>query len=288
MMTIALVTDSTCNLPPALAAERHIYVAPLYVIWGEKSYKDGIDITEEELFDRLAKIGTKGTLPKTSQVAPQDFVTLFEQARAAENADEVVCAVLSSELSGTYASAVQAREIVDFPVHIVDTLQASWALGFPVLAGAEARDAGATPAEIVATIQQAAQHTKLLFMVESLDYLHAGGRIGGAARLVGTALNIKPILEVTNEGVINAADKVRTRKRAVGHLLKLAEQQAGGAAIRRLAVIHSGAPEDAEALLAQACEKLAPQDHYLSFITAVLGVHVGPGALGIIVNWTAG
>jgi DegV family protein with EDD domain len=287
-MTIALVTDSTCNLPPSLAAERHIYVAPLYVIWGEESYKDGVDITEDELFDRLVKVGTKGELPKTSQVAPQDFVTLFEKARTQEGADEIVCAVLSSELSGTYASAIQAQDMVDFPVHIVDTLQASWALGFPVLAGAEARDAGATPAEIVAAIHQATRHTKLLFMVESLDYLHAGGRIGGAARLLGTALNIKPILEVTPEGVINAADKVRTRKRAVAHLLRLAEQQAGGAPIQRLAVIHSGAAEDAEMLLTQAREELKPQEHYLSFITAVLGVHVGPGALGIIVNWAAG
>lgn len=287
-MTIALVTDSTCNLPSALAEERHIYMAPLYVIWGDDSYRDGIDITEKELFDRLTQLGTKAKLPKTSQVAPQDFVTLFQQAREKENADEIVCAVISSELSGTYASAVQAREIVDFPVHIVDTLQTSWALGFPVLEGAKARDAGASAAEIVAAIQQTARHTKLLFMVESLDFLHAGGRIGGAAHLLGTALNIKPILELDNKGMINAADKVRTRRRAVEHLLKVVAQYADRATVTRLAVIHSGALADAEVLLAQAQEKFDPQEHYLSYITSVLGVHVGPGVMGIIINWTPG
>jgi DegV family protein with EDD domain len=278
---IALVTDSTCNLPPELAAERHIYVAPLYILWGEASYKDGIDIKEPELFRRMRETED---LPKTSQVSVQDFADLFEEARKAESADEVVCAVISSDLSGTYSSAMQAKEMVDFPVHVIDTRQTSWALGFPVLSGANARDAGASAQEMLEVIGEASRHSCLVFTVESLNYLHRGGRIGNASWLLGTALNIKPLLELEN-GLIEAADKVRTRKRAVEHLIKVAQERAAGSPIRRLAIMHGGVEDEAKALLETASEKLTPGKSYMSYVAAVLGVHVGPGAIGIIVQW---
>jgi len=278
---IALVTDSTCNLTPDLVAARHIYTAPLYVLWGEASYRDGIDITEEELF---AKMLTANDLPKTSQVSVQDFVDVFQRAREAESADEVVCAVISCNLSGTYASALQAKEMVDFPVHLLDTRQTSWALGFAMLSGADARDAGASAPEIVEAIRSGAQRSVLIFTVESLKYLHRGGRIGNASWLLGTALNIKPLLELQN-GVIEAVDKVRTRKKAAEHLIKVAEERAAGHPFERLAIMHAGAGDEARVLLSQAVEQLSPKESYISYITAVLGVHVGPGTLGIIVQW---
>ncbi len=278
---VALVTDSTCNLPPTLAAERHIYMAPLYILWGEASYKDGIDIKEPELFRRMLETEE---LPKTSQVSVQDFADMFEAARKAESAGEVVCPVISCDLSGTYASAVQAKEMVDFPVHVLDTRQTSWALGFPVLSGADARDAGASAEEMIRIIAEAAQHSRLIFTVESLLYLHRGGRIGNASWLLGTALNIKPLLELQN-GLIEAPDKVRTRKRAVEHLVKVAQERAAGRPIRRLAIMHGGVEAEAKALLDMACEKLTPGESYISYVAAVLGVHVGPGAIGIIVQW---
>jgi DegV family protein with EDD domain len=148
---VALVTDSTCNLSHELAAERHIYMAPLYILWGEASYKDGIDIKEPELFQRMRETED---LPKTSQVSVQDFADMFEAARNAESADEVVCAVISCDLSGTYASAMQAKDMVDFPVHVIDTRQTSWALGFPMLSGADARDAGASAEEMARIISE--------------------------------------------------------------------------------------------------------------------------------------
>jgi DegV family protein with EDD domain len=278
---IALVTDSTCNLPPELAAERHIYVAPLYILWGEASYKDGIDIKEPDLFRRMRETEE---LPKTSQVSVQDFVEKFEKARQAESADEVVCAVISSDLSGTYSSAMQAKEMVDFPVHVLDTRQTSWALGFPMLSAANARDAGASAEEIVKEIGDVSRRSCLLFTVESLDYLHRGGRIGNASWLLGTALNIKPLLELEN-GLIEAADKVRTRKRAVEHLIKVSQERAAGSPIQRLAIMHSGVEDEAKALLETARGILSPDESYMSFIAAVLGVHVGPGAIGMIVQW---
>lgn len=280
----ALVTDSTSNLSHDLAAEHHIYMAPLYVVWGDESLKDGIDLTEPELFGRLSE---SSDIPKTSQVSPQDFATMFEEARSAEQADEVVCGVLSSDLSGTYASAMQAKDMVDFPVHVVDTRQTSWALGFTMLAAARARDAGAGPDDIVGVIEETARRTHLVFTIESLEYLHRGGRIGSASRLLGSALNIKPVLEL-KDGIVSPGDKVRTRKRAVDHLLKMAVAPAGGRPVVRLAVIHGGVADEAQALLEKAVETFKPpHETYLSFVTAVLGVHVGPGALGIIVEWSA-
>jgi DegV family protein with EDD domain len=278
---VALVTDSTCNLPHDLAAERHIYVAPLYVLWGETSYRDGVDITEPELFRRMLEADDE--LPKTSQVSVQDFVDLFEKARQTESADEVVCAVISCDLSGTYVSAMQAKDMVDFPVHVVDTRQTSWALGFPVLSGADARDAGASAEEMVQAIVDAARRSCIVFTVESLHYLHRGGRIGNASWLLGTALSIKPLLEL-QDGLIEAADKVRTRKRAAEHLIKVAEERAGGHPIQRLAVMHGGNEAEARELLDKGVEKFTPSESYLSYVAAVLGVHVGPGALGVIVQ----
>jgi len=277
----ALVTDSTCNLHPALVAEKRIHVAPLYIVWGEHSYKDGVDITEPELYRRLA---TAPEIPTTSQASVQDFVDLFERVRQADNADEIVCGVISGSLSGTYASAIQAKELVDFPVHVVDTRQVSWALGFCMLDAAAARDAGASSAEIVARLQKSAEQSLLLFTIESLDFLHRGGRIGNAARLLGTALSIKPLLELKN-GVIEPVDKVRTRKRAVNHMIKVIQDRTNGRAIKRLAVIHGDVEPDARMLLDQARDSLTPGEAYVSYVGAVLAVHTGPGALGIVVQW---
>ena len=124
----AIVTDSTCNLPPELAAERGIHVAPLYVLWGDESLRDGVDIQEVEFYQRLR---ASSDIPKTSQVTPQDFATRFEQVRAEEGTDAVVCPVLSSELSGTYASAILARGMVDFPVFGIPTMKIASFSGLP-------------------------------------------------------------------------------------------------------------------------------------------------------------
>jgi DegV family protein with EDD domain len=284
MSHTALVTDSTCNLYPELAKQHHIQVVPLYILWDEESYRDGLDLKEPELFRRLA--ASANHLPKTSQASPQDFVEAFRRAREAENADAVVCAVISSDLSGTYASAIQARDAVDFPVHVVDTRQASWALGYAMLSAAAARDAGAGPEDIVDAIRRTAAHSHVLFTIENLDYLYYGGRIGNASRLLGSALSIKPVLEL-KDGVVFPVDKVRTRKRAVATLLRTAASYAAGRPVCRLAVIHGDVEDEAKLLLDEAVGCFNPPETYLSYATAVLGVHVGPGTLGIVIEWSA-
>lgn len=280
---VALVTDSTSNIPLDLAANRHIHVVPLYVIWDTGSLREGVDIQAPDLFRRLA---TSPDIPKTSQASPQDFVDAFQSAREAEGADEVVCPVISCDLSGTYASAIQAKELVDFPVHVVDTRLTSWGLGFVALAAAEARDAGANPDQIVSAIRDTASRTHVYFTIESLEYIHRGGRIGNAARFLGSALNIKPMLEL-REGIVSPVDKVRTRKRVIDHLLKVAVAFADGKPAVRLATIHGDAEPEARDLLERAADRLNPRESYISYATAALGVHLGPGALGIIVERSA-
>lgn len=280
---IALVTDSTCNLFPEQAAARHIYAAPLYILWGEESYKDGIDIHEPEFFKRLA---ASTDLPKTSQVSPQDFAEMYRKARETEGADEIVCATISADLSGTYASAVQAKEMVDFPVHVIDTRQATWGLGFAMLAAADARDAGASREEIVRIIEDTSSRSHLFFTIESLEYLHRGGRIGNASRFLGSALNIKPVLEL-KEGIIFPVDKVRTRKRALEQLLKAAQTFAAGQPVTRLAIIHGGVEVEAKVFFDRMVECFHPREQYISYVTSVLGVHIGPGAIGIVVERSA-
>jgi len=263
--------------------ERHIHVTPLYVTWGGTSLKDGVDILEPEFYARLA---SSNDIPKTSQASPQDFVTIFEKARQAENADEVVCPVVSSDLSGTYASAMQAKAMVDFPVHVVDTRHVSWALGHVLLAAADARDAGAHAAEIVEIVTETAGRQMLLFTIESLDFLRRGGRIGNAKRLMGTMLKMQPVLEI-HEGIVHPVDTVRTRKRALTHLLKVADVRGNVRHVNRLSVIHAEAADDAKLLFDQAVEKLVPLETHFSYATTVIGVHTGPGAVGLICEWGA-
>ena len=272
----AIVTDSTCNLPPELAAERRIYVAPLYVLWGEQSLRDGIDIQEIEFYQRLR---STTDIPKTSQVTPQDFATLFEQARAEEEADAIVCVVLSSELSGTYASATLARGMVDFPVHVVDSRQVSWALGHAALAGADARDQGASPEERSGGDASARQH--LVFTIDSLNTC-GGGRIG-SGKLFGQRC-IKPVLTL-RDGVIEPLENVRTRKRALERLSTAAEKLLDGKKVGRLSVLHADAEAEALTVLEAARAKFSPTQSHIAYATTVLGVHAGPGAVGLVVEW---
>ncbi|MCZ2095812.1 MAG: DegV family protein [Anaerolineae bacterium] len=279
----AIVTDSTCNLPPDLARERGIHVVPLYVVWGDESLRDGIDIHEQEFYARLR---ASKDIPKTSQATPQDFVLAFEQARAAANADEVVCAVVSSALSGTYASAILAQDMVDFPVQVIDTRQVSWALGHVTLAAADARDNGASADEIAATARDAAARQQLVFTIDSLEHLKRGGRISSGKLFVGSALNIKPVL-VVREGVIEAVENVRTRKRALQQLPKVAADVLDGRQVKRLSVLHADAEAEGRAVLEQAQQQFQPEEIMFAYATTVLGVHAGPGAVGLVVEWSA-
>jgi fatty acid kinase fatty acid binding subunit len=273
-MKIALVADSTCDLPADIVAVRGIEIVPLHILWGTENYADGVDITNDILYERLKR---DPILPTTSQAAPGEFVDKYRQARDKHQADAVVCITVGSRLSGTYAAAELAAGLVDFPVRVIDSCTVTISLGFVVLAAANARDRGGSLEEVVKTAQDAADHSKLVFTLDTLEFLHRGGRIGGARRFIGTALNLKPILSL-REGVVEPVETVRTRKRAVAELIELAMQYQDKRPLW-FGMLHTHAPE-VETVSNELRERLKPEMFLQVLASPAVGVHAGPAAIG--------
>lgn len=276
IVTIAIVADSTCDLRPDVAASRQIHVVPLHVQWGSESFRDGIDLTAEEFYARLA---TSKTLPTTSQPSPAEFAEAFKQAREAVGAEAVLCFTLSAELSSTHHSAVQAVGLVDFPVHVIDSRSTSLSTGFLALTAADARDAGCSTDETLRIATEAVPKQHLYFTVGSLEYLQRGGRIGRARQLVGDLLQLKPVL-FADEGEVGVKGTVRTRNRALQHIVDLTEENRGHSTFKRLTIVHAQA-EDRDILADMVRTRLNYDKIEFALISLVLGVHLGPGSIGI-------
>lgn len=276
MNKVAIVTDSTAYLPPALIEEYDIKVIPLAVIWDGKSYADGIDITPTQFYTRLAK---SSSMPSTSQPPEAEFVSIFNELL--NEGKDVLAILISSGISGTVNSARQAKaEIESDHVVVLDSQTAAMATGLHVLAAARKAAAGGSLAEVKEVALKAQKQTNVIFAVDTLEFLHKGGRIGGAKRLMGSMLNIKPILEL-NGGLIEAVESVRTHKRALERLISLVQEKTSGEKPLRLAVFHSNAPEQARDLLKDAENTLSPDETFLAELSPVIGTHVGPGTLAI-------
>lgn len=275
---IALIADSTCDIPEPLMQQYHITFAPQYLIWGKEQYRDRIDIDAKQFYARLA---SGGPSPTSSQPLAPDFAALLEAA-ARDGATEAVIMTLSSQLSGTVESARQAAEAASIPVHVVDSMTGGMALGWQVLAAARARDADGDAAAMLEAADGVRQTEQIIFFVDTLAYLHRGGRIGGAARLVGTALNLKPVLYVDHEiGRIEPGEKVRTRKRALDRVYELFFERMDTRCPLHIAVIHSNAGELAEPVEEQIRREYDPAELFTTVISPVMGTHIGPGAVGI-------
>lgn len=276
MSKIAIVTDSTATIPKDLLEQYPIRVVPQVLIWGEETLQDGIDIQPEEFYTRLSRSSNS---PTTSQATPAAFHSIFSELLAEDY--EILAILISEKLSGTIESANQAREM--FPqatIEIVNSQAAAMALGFQVLSVARAIQEGANLAESKALAERAIHHTGVIFAVDTLEYLHRGGRIGGGARFLGTALNIKPILEL-REGRVEAVERVRTRKKSLARLVELIEQRVGGRNPVRLASLHAKAEEDARSLLEEARSRLDPVETVFTEVSPVVGTHTGPGTVGL-------
>jgi DegV family protein with EDD domain len=273
-MKIAVVTDGTCDLPPDLAGARGIQVVPHHVIWGSQVYTDGVNMTSSTFYERLSR---DPELPKTSQPSPGEFADCYRQARDKRQPDAVLCITTSQRITGAYGSAVLARDLVDFPVHVVDSKTATIPLGLIVLAAAEACQHGATVDDILSAVDGASDHSRFFFTLDTLEFLHRGGRIGGARRLLGTALNIKPILHIQG-GAVAALESVRTRKRAIARLIEITEEYADKHPLY-VGVVHSGAPEVAE-FSRTLQERLKPDLFFESLACSAVGVYAGPRGLG--------
>lgn len=280
MAKVAIVTDSTANLPPVITRDLPIFTVPLHVIWGEQSYLDQVEITEDEFYARLK---TDKILPTTSQPSPAAFTDTYE--RLIEQGYDILTITIASRLSGTMDSAIQAKNsLPGSHIELVDSLTTSLALGFQVLAAARLASKGATLQECVATAEQASQKTGVYFVLKTLEFLARGGRIGGASAFVGTLLNLKPILEI-RDGRVEAIEKVRTSTKALDRLLEIFERQVlKDSRPVRIAVLHTDTPDEAEQLLERARQRFDLSDVSEAFIgrvSPVIGVHAGPGALGI-------
>lgn len=279
MAKVAVVTDSTAYLPRETMDGYPIYSAPLQLIWGDQTYRDGLDITPTEFYERLPQ--AKVT-PTTSQATPAAFLDLY--GKLLDEGYEILSLHLSGKLSGTLDSATQAKE--NFPgakITLVDTETTAMAMGFQVLAAARAAKQGASLAELVSLTEQMRGKTGVLFVVSNLEFLRRGGRIGGAQAFLGTALNLKPILELRG-GKIEAVERVRTMSKAIDRLIDLFEERIGDRRPIRIASLHAAAPEEARLLLERTRQRFSEDEvveTVYSEISPVLGTHTGPGTIGL-------
>lgn len=273
---VALITDSTAYIPKDWIDKYGIKVAPSVVIWDGEELRDWYDITAEEFFNRLA---TSSTLPTTSQPTPAYFKTLYDELIADDK--DILGVHISHKLSGTFSSAEQAKAMFpDANIENVDTLSASMGEGWPLLMAVKATQDGKSLAECKKIVEDASKHTGILLTVNTLEFLHRGGRIGGAKRLLGSALNLKPLLQVV-DGQIEPAENVRTRKKSLNRLAELVVERIGDQRPIYMAAIHANALEDAEMVLEQIAEKLPLKARVVTNVAPTVGTHTGPGTVGV-------
>ncbi len=278
MSKIAVVTDSTTYMPPELVKKHNISIAPQVLIWGNQTYKDGVEMQSGEFFTRLK---TTKVMPTTSQVAVISFQEIFQDL--VDKGYEVLALLVSSKLSGTVQSAMQARDLMGSArdkVNVVDSQSVAMALGFQALAVARAIEAGASLKEAIALAEKSHEYTGVFFAVDTLEFLHRGGRIGGAQRFIGSALNLKPILAI-QDGRVEGIERIRTKSKAQDRILELCIEKVNRRSPVRLATLHANAAEDAKALLARAEQALSPIETVFTEVSPTVGTHAGPGTVGL-------
>ena len=276
--TIAVVTDSTACIPDQALNGLDIPVIPLWLIWGDERYRDGVDISPEVFYQRLQE---RDTVPTTSQPSVGEFVDFYRRVAEEKETDTIVGAFISSKISGTVASAEAAvAEVPELNVTVIDSFSTSMGLGFVVLAAAREAAAGGSVDEIVAAANDVRQRLTVLFTVDTLEYLHKGGRIGGAKRFLGTVLSIKPLLHL-NEGCVEPLCQIRTKQRALLEMLDRAEERLDGKKMAEVAVIDVDSPQEADVVAGRVEERFSVSNVYRAPVSPVIGTHAGPGTTGI-------
>ncbi|MEW6403737.1 MAG: DegV family protein [Chloroflexota bacterium] len=278
MSKVAIVTDSTANLPQDCQQKHNITVAPQVLIWGDQTYQDGVDITPDEFYARLK---TAKVMPTTSQVSPAIMQQTFQAL--VDKGFDVLGIFVSSKLSGTIQSALQGKDAMGSAgekVTITDSQSVTIALGFQVLEAARALETGASLKDAVSIVENGHKHTGVYFAVDTLEFLHRGGRIGGAQRFIGSVLNMKPILAIQG-GRVEGIERIRTKAKAHDRVLELITEQVKGKSNIRLAALHADAAEDAKVLLDRASAALQPVEMIFTEVSPVVGTHAGPGTVGL-------
>ncbi len=273
---ILVVTDSSSSLPEELIRELDIRVIPLWLIWDDHCFRDGVDIDPRTFYQRLR---TSESLPSSTQPSAIEFKEFFQ--KLADECAGIVNVLASSKISGTVDSAEAAKEFVPgLPVRVVDSHFSAMGEGLVAVAAARAAAAGMSIDGVANRAEVVRDHTHLLFVVDTLEYLHKGGRIGGAKKLLGTALNIKPILHF-EDGSIQPLSQTRTKRKGVEELLNIAAERLGSGKMAEAGVVHVDCLEEGRSLAEKVKERFNPPRIHLSDVSPVVGTHVGPGALGL-------
>jgi len=274
---IVIVTDSSTYIPPEETAGLDIHVIPLWLIWDDEHFRDGVDIQPADFYQRLR--GAK-TMPSSSQPSAGDFIQLFQQL--AQEYDAIVATLVSSKISGTVASALAAqKELPDLNIEVVDSLSVSMGLGFCVLAAAKAAAEGKDVAQVVQAGMQMSEKVHFLFAVDTLEFLRRGGRIGGAKALLGTALSIKPLLHF-HEGQIEPLMQVRTKKKALATMLDVAEERLGGKPMAEAAILDVDTQEEGDRVAEMVRQRFSLSRVIRTTVSPVVGTHAGPGTVGLV------
>jgi len=274
-MTIKIVTDSTADIPQALAEELGITVVPLYVQFGHNTYRDRIDISEEEFYQRLL---SDPAHPSTSQPTPQDFADIYN--KLSQQADGIVSIHISNKLSGTCNSALQGKEIVatECPIEVIDSEMVSMGLGLMATKAATIASSGKDFQQVVEEVNRLIPFTHVWALFDTLKYLALGGRIGKAKELLGSILNIKPIL-VVKDGEMAPATQARSRSKGIDLLYDYASNFTTD--IQDLAVMYTTTLDEAKALASRLSTIFSRKQIKIARLGPALGVHAGPGALAI-------
>lgn len=274
MPHVAVVTDSTAYLPDDLVAKWDIKVVPVLVIVAGRGYEEGTQIQPWQVAEALRE----WKIITTSRPTPADFASVYESV-AQRGADAIVSVQLSSHMSGTYESAVMAARQAPVPVTVIDSGSVGMALGFAVLAAAAAAADGRSAEEVADAARRVAAGVELLFYVDTLEYLRRGGRIGVTSAAVGTALRVKPLLQL-HDGQIVPLEKARTANKALARLADITVERVGSADMD-IAVQHLAAPDRAAALAAELAARLGRDEIPVNEVGAVVGAHVGPGMVSV-------
>lgn len=286
MNRTVIVTDSTSDIPPLLAEAYGIEVVPLTLMFGEEAYRDNLDMTPEQFYERLPR---SPQLPTTSQPSPVEYMNVYRGILERYEGCAILSFHISSGLSGTYQSAVLAKSMLEEDganITVVDSLSASYGFGFMVVEAARLAVEGKSPEQIIEAVEKLRQSRKLYFLVDTLEYLQKGGRIGKASAILGTLLNIKPILSIDAEGIIYAVEKVRGRKKAVARMIELFKNDLPGVNKINVAVGHTAEPAYGEEFLKELAGHFTLDEKVLTNIGPVVGSHVGNGTLAVFI-WPA-
>lgn len=276
--SIALMTDSTCDIPEELIQQYGITIIPELVIWGDQTFRDRIDITPQAFYERIEK---DPVMPTTTLPTPVEFEKAYKDA-IAQGAKEIVMFTVSAAMSGTFQAAKQVADRMGFPVHVVDLKGPTMSFGWQVLAAARGREAGASVYEMLATADKVREKLVQIVCLNTLEFLHRGGRIGTATRFLGTLLDIKPLVQINHKtGIVEPSGQARTRKKSIEVLIERFFEQVQTASPIHVAVMHGNALEEAQVIAERIRQTYSPKELLVNITGPVLGIHTGPRALAL-------